>query len=46
MARKNFIQLLLNAETNDVEKNEDAYIDYKSVNLSKTLTMDVRNLIN
>ena len=46
MARKNFIQLLLNAETDDLDTNEDAYIDFKSVNLCKTLTMNVRNLIN
>jgi len=42
MKRKNFIQLLLNAETDALDTSGDGLIDYKSANIDKKLTMNVR----
>ncbi len=39
--RKNFIQLLLEAETNQSDMNEDGFSDFTKTNLSKKLTIDV-----
>ncbi len=40
--KKNFIQLLLEAETSDFDMSEDGFIDYSNKNLIKNLSLDVK----
>ena len=39
--KKNFIQLLIDAESSKVETNDDGLNDFTHLNLNKKLTMDV-----
>ena len=39
--KKNFIQLMLEAETNNIDMNEDGFVHYADKSLNKRLTLNV-----